>query len=68
MVTRHEYRLLDIMIILIIIITGTTALTGASRREYGYIAEVSANEEQVARLPPQHTHSNHPDSTTRAIW
>jgi hypothetical protein len=29
----------------IIIISGTTALTGATRREYGFIAYVSANKE-----------------------
>jgi hypothetical protein len=56
------------VIIIIIIISGTTTLTGTSRRYCGFIAWVSANEEQVASLPPQHTHSNSPDSTTRAIW
>jgi hypothetical protein len=45
--------------------SGTTARTGASRRYYGSIAWVSANEEQVASLLPQHTLSGHPESTTR---
>jgi hypothetical protein len=39
-------------------ISDTTALMGASCHEYGSIAKVSANEGQVASLPPQHTHSN----------
>jgi hypothetical protein len=42
-------------VIIIIIMSGTTALTGACRRSYGSIAEGNAFEEQVANLLLQHS-------------
>jgi hypothetical protein len=42
------------IILIIIIMSGTTAMTGISHHSYGSIAEGSAFEEQVANLLPQH--------------
>jgi hypothetical protein len=41
-------------VVVVVVISGTTALMGASCHYYGSIASVSAYEEQVASLPPQH--------------
>jgi hypothetical protein len=64
-VCQTDVRCLSLLTYLL---RGTTALTGTSRRYYGSIAWVSAYEEQVANLLPQHRFSNQPDSRTRAIW
>jgi hypothetical protein len=52
-----------VVVVVMIRMSGTGAWTDASHGEYGSIALVSANDEQVA----QQTHSKHPDSTTRDI-
>jgi hypothetical protein len=49
------------------LLRGTTALTGTSRSQYGFIAWFSVFVEQVANLLPQHRFSYQPDTTTRAI-
>jgi hypothetical protein len=55
---------LVVLVVVVVVVSGITAVMGTSCRSYGSIAEVSANEEQVASL---HIHSNHPHSTTTAI-
>jgi hypothetical protein len=37
---------------MMMIISGTTAVTGASLREYGSVTEVSENKVQVDSFPP----------------
>jgi hypothetical protein len=49
--TKSAFHFLPMIMM---IISDTTALTGASHRLYGSIAEGSAFEEQVANLLPQH--------------
>jgi hypothetical protein len=49
----HWFTFIIIITTTIIIISGTTAQIGAILRYYGSIAEVNANEDQVASLMPQ---------------